>query len=85
MKFPKKLSDKSKIIYLNHCGVSPLYQGAVDAGHFFAKKHHALGINIFSKYGQILDLLHKAVASFLRDPLKTAISLLYAIQQKDCQ
>ena len=65
MKFPKKLSDKSKIIYLNHCGVSPLYQGAVDAGHFFAKKHHALGINIFSEYGQILDLLHKAVASFL--------------------
>ena len=52
-------------IYLNHCGIAPLYKGALKAGQTFAKAHSRLGIRVINEYGELLDKLHKAVGAFL--------------------
>ncbi len=65
----KKSADtfpiKQQGIYLNHCGISPLYSGAVQAAHSFIQNHSCLGIGIISKYKDILGDLHRSVAGFL--------------------
>ena len=53
-------------IYLNHCGIAPLYKGALKAGQAFAKTHNCLGIGVAKEYGELLYQLHKAVGQFLR-------------------
>ena len=52
-------------IYFNHCGISPLYSGAIRAAHAFMQAHNSLGIGVAEKYESVLERLHKSVADFL--------------------
>ena len=61
----KRFPIRESGIYLNHCGISPLYLGAVQAGQAFAEDHCHLGISILDKYARVLDQLHEATATFL--------------------
>ena len=56
---------KKAAIYLNHCGIAPLYKGALKAGQSFAKAHSRLGIGVVDRYGELLEQFHKALGQFL--------------------
>jgi cysteine desulfurase/selenocysteine lyase len=52
-------------IYLSHCGISPMYAGAVRAAHRFNQLHSQRGVGVFYEYGDILGNLRQAVGRFL--------------------
>ncbi|MCB1175165.1 MAG: aminotransferase class V-fold PLP-dependent enzyme [Leptospiraceae bacterium] len=56
---------KEHSIYLNHCGVSPLYGGALQAMQRFQDLHARKGIYVFQEYPDVLDRLHMSAASLL--------------------
>lgn len=56
---------KADGVYLSHCGISPMYAGAVEASHRFQLNHARRGAGVFSEYGDILGDLRRAVGRFL--------------------
>ncbi|MCR9143902.1 MAG: aminotransferase class V-fold PLP-dependent enzyme [bacterium] len=52
-------------IYLSHCGISPMYQGAALAARRFDRLHCERGVGVFYEFGDILGNLRNAVGRFL--------------------
>ena len=57
---------KKRYIFLNHCGVSPLYRGALEAEKRFLEAQAATGNLLFREYGDFLGRLHEAAAALLQ-------------------
>ncbi len=57
---------KDQYIYLTHCGIAPLYSGALRAEREVAEAQCRTGALVFSRYDAILDGLHAAAAQVLR-------------------
>ncbi len=57
---------KNRMIYMNHCGTSPLYIGALQAGYEYEQAHSELGWGVTQEYPDLVDKLHAAVAKFLK-------------------
>lgn len=55
----------NRFIYLNHCGISPLYSGAASASSAFLHSHSLQGAAALEDYHSILDRLRRSVARFI--------------------
>ncbi len=67
---------KDRFIYLNHCGISPLYSGAAEKSCAFVKKRSSLGAMAVKDYPSLLSQLHQSVARFLETSAEN-ISLIH--------
>ncbi len=57
---------KDSYVFLAHCGVSPLYGGALKKEREISEEHHRTGDLIVSKYNDILKGLRTASAALLK-------------------
>lgn len=57
---------KDQYVFLTHCGIAPLYSGAVRAECEIAEAQSRTGALVFSRYDAILDGLRGAAAAVLR-------------------
>jgi selenocysteine lyase/cysteine desulfurase len=57
---------KDSYVYLAHCGVSPLYTGALKKEREIARGHQEKGGLLFSKYNEILNGLRIAAAKLMK-------------------
>jgi selenocysteine lyase/cysteine desulfurase len=57
---------KKKYIYLTHCGVSPLYSGALEQEMEISRKHAENGLVAFKDYVGHLERLRSAAAQLLK-------------------
>jgi selenocysteine lyase/cysteine desulfurase len=57
---------KDSYIYLAHCGVSPLYSGALKKEREISRRHQEIGGLLFSKYFEILNGLRIAAAKLMK-------------------
>jgi cysteine desulfurase/selenocysteine lyase len=57
---------KDSYVYLAHCGVSPLYTGALKKEQEMAQGHQEKGGLLFSKYNEILNSLRLAAAKLMK-------------------
>jgi selenocysteine lyase/cysteine desulfurase len=57
---------KDKYIFLSHCGIAPLYSGALRAEREVAEEQCRTGALVFSRYDAILDGLRDAAAHLLK-------------------
>lgn len=57
---------KEKYIYLNFCGVSPLYNPARLKKEEFERKQSEMGSLVFLEYSNILEKFHESVAKLLK-------------------
>lgn len=55
-------------VYLNHCGVSPLYPGAARAAHDWDETHVRSGVGVFAKRGNPTVTVRRAAAALLDVP-----------------
>ncbi len=53
---------KKNLIYLNNCGIAPMYGPAARAGAQFMEVHSSRGSGVFSGYVNILGKFHEAAA-----------------------
>ncbi len=66
MKSKRLFPIKKNFIYLNHCGISPLYSGAVKAAISFIKCHNRYGMNVAEVYNDLLVRFHQAAGKLLQ-------------------
>ena len=59
---------QEECVYLNHCGVSPLYPGALAAARHWDEHHMQLGVGVFAKLGDPTVAVRRAAASLLNVP-----------------
>ncbi|MGD2086414.1 MAG: aminotransferase class V-fold PLP-dependent enzyme [Candidatus Aminicenantes bacterium] len=57
---------KDSYVYLAHCGVSPLYTGALKKEQEMARGHQEKGALLFSKYNEILNGLRNSAAKLMK-------------------
>src|SRR5262249_47266825 len=57
---------KDRYIFLTHCGIAPLYSGAMRAEHEVAEEQCRTGALVYGRYDAILDGLRDAAAQVLR-------------------
>lgn len=57
---------KDQYIFLSHCGIAPLYSGALRREYEVAEAQCRTGALVFAQYDRILDGLREAAASLLR-------------------
>jgi len=57
---------KDQYIFLTHCGIAPLYSGALRAERDVAEAQCKTGALVFSRYDEILDGLRAAAAQLLK-------------------
>ncbi len=57
---------KDSYVYLAHCGVSPLYTGALNKEQEIAREHQEKGGLLFSKYNEILNSLRLTAAKLMK-------------------
>jgi len=57
---------KDQYIFLSHCGIAPLYSGALKCEYEIAEAQCRTGALVFAKYDAILDGLRDATAALLK-------------------
>lgn len=57
---------KDQYVFLSHCGIAPLYTGAMRKEHEIAEAQNRTGALVFSRYDLILDGLRQAAADVLQ-------------------
>ncbi len=61
LRFP----SQARGIYLNHCGIAPLYPGAAAAAREWDSAHSELGAGVFRKFGDPTVAVRRAAAQVL--------------------
>ena len=59
---------KESTIYLNHCGIAPLYSGALRAQQEFSELHMRRGIAVFAEIPNPLTAFHEVAGRLLTAP-----------------
>jgi cysteine desulfurase / selenocysteine lyase len=65
-KSPELFPIKDQYVFLTHCGIAPLYSGAMRREREIAEAQCRVGALIYSQYDAILNGLHEAAAALLR-------------------
>ncbi len=63
-----RFPSQERGVYLNHCGISPLYPGAAAAARAWDETHAALGVGVFRKLGDPTNAVRRAAAALLGVP-----------------